>query len=756
MVSGGEDGTVRVWGLDGGAEREPLGRHAGGVLSVAVTPGGQVVSAGMDRTMWLWDVDGGGAREPLVGHDAEVWSVAVTPGGQVVSGGEDGTVRLWDLAGGEEREPLGRHDGRVGSVAVTPGGQVVSGGADGTVRVWDIPGGAPFTPPPPILDMQTRATSDAASSVDRLGFDHLVQALDEMLNHPQTGLPLAIAVTAPRGAGKSSVMRQLQERLRSNPDDGADRFRRTWYTVDFPAWKYEKSERLWAAVAKKMYEDPQKQMDHWWERLRFRLCLEWNRLGGWHYLANNLGLPLASGGLAAAGFFLTSSAPSIGLSVGGGSALALGAWGRFSGMVGNPFKRSMDAYAARPKFEEHLGFTVEAERDIEKLMHMLAPMQTEDAVKNGKVKKVKEKPKPERAIAIFVDDLDRCSGAHLVEVIEAVNQIFNSLNARCVFILGMDRQVVAASIDVAYKDMVQYLKRQGIPLADEYGYRYLSKIVQMSVSVSVSVPPATPDGLRNLLSEVTGSEVPELPAGEGSGETGQTAAGESRPAPVPQEAVAEMAAEMRARRMANPVEVGEAVQQLEAQAPEDDLRRRAIREAARAIRADLFNTDSEHVRIAEYSGLEHLDPNPRQVKRYDNAFRLQLHVASTSSDLDFRQEQLTALAKWVAIRLRWPELAEHLGLEPDLLVELENHAYGNGTPAPDPDLTVRFERWFQDKDLKEGADRPDHIHNAAGGDSAGGVPEGCIRDSRTTTPIDKRAPTEALFFVRQACHASRR
>ena len=130
------------------------------------------------------------------------------------------------------------------------------------------------------------------------------------------------------------------------------------------------------------------------------------------------------------------------------------------------------------------------------------------------------------------------------------------------------------------------------------------------------------------------------------------------------------------------------------------MRRGAIREAARSVRADLFTTDSEHVRIAEYSGLAHLDPNPRQVKRYDNAFRLQLHVASKSSSLDFRQEQLTALAKWVAIRLRWPDLAENLDRERNLLVALENHAYGDGTLGTGSDLTVRFARWFQDEDLK--------------------------------------------------------
>ena len=54
-------------------------------------------------------------------------------------------------------------------------------------------------------------------------------------------------------------------------------------------------------------------------------------------------------------------------SVGGGGSgvLAMFTSGGFSGIVGSPFKRSVNAYAARPKFEEQLGFTAEAQRDIE-------------------------------------------------------------------------------------------------------------------------------------------------------------------------------------------------------------------------------------------------------------------------------------------------------------------------------------------------------------------------------------------------------
>jgi len=119
---------------------------------------------------------------------------------------------------------------------------------------------------------------------------------------------------------------------------------------------------------------------------------------------------------------------------------------------------------------------------------------------SGKITRVGE----DRAIAVFVDDLDRCSPRYVVEVIDAINQIFSSLDARCVFILGMDRQIVASSIEAHYEEMLKHLERRNTPLAREYGYWFLSKIVQMSVSV----PQTTPGGMRDLLSMVTDRVAP--------------------------------------------------------------------------------------------------------------------------------------------------------------------------------------------------------------------------------------------------------
>ena len=75
IVSGGGDGTVRVWRLaDGTPVGEPLTGHAGGVNAVAVgaLPDGTpvIVSGGDDGTVRVWRLaDGTPVGEPLTGHD---------------------------------------------------------------------------------------------------------------------------------------------------------------------------------------------------------------------------------------------------------------------------------------------------------------------------------------------------------------------------------------------------------------------------------------------------------------------------------------------------------------------------------------------------------------------------------------------------------------------------------------------------------------------------------------------------------------
>ena len=55
--------------------------------------------------------------------------------------------------------------------------------------------------------------NDAASSLDRLGYATYADAIASFLANPSTPAPLSVSVQAPWGAGKSSLMQMIRERL---------------------------------------------------------------------------------------------------------------------------------------------------------------------------------------------------------------------------------------------------------------------------------------------------------------------------------------------------------------------------------------------------------------------------------------------------------------------------------------------------------------------------------------------------------------
>ena len=140
-VTGSDDGSVRIWDLDAEEEQAKLTGHTGEVFSVAISPDGtRAVTGSSDKSVRIWDLDTGTELAALEGHRRPVWSVAVTPdGAKVVSASGDGALRIWDLATETEEAILTGHAGEVFSVAVTPDGtRAVTGGDDGSVRVWDL------------------------------------------------------------------------------------------------------------------------------------------------------------------------------------------------------------------------------------------------------------------------------------------------------------------------------------------------------------------------------------------------------------------------------------------------------------------------------------------------------------------------------------------------------------------------------------------------------------------------------------------
>ena len=541
-LSGSEDNTLRLWDLETGEPLHTFEGHTSAVHSVAVLPdGSRVLSGSEDNTLRLWDLETGEPLHTFGGHTKAVYSVAVLRDGRhALSASADLTLRLWDLETGEPLHTFEGHSDEINAVAALPDGRrALSGSNDRTLKLWDLspylPQPTPPLPEPQVVPVATKVHRDmpldcvAIGGPDELGYGPYAGALFQMLTYEETGLPISLAVSAPWGSGKTSIMQWVKcemdfhrkrephackllpmdeawvkETYATAEAQARERgFVRSFRTVWIDAWRFEESAALWATFTKAIYEQGQRQVGprtvrNFWPRLMFRTALanriephekrgfDW-RTVLWPLIWKRRTL-LSGGVLAAAGAlggFFAADASITGLTAeaqnaaqGGATVLAGGVAGfvglitAAKGWLRQPFSfnlnKASEAPTGQPAPVDHVG----APADIQQLVRLLAP---------GK----------DDGLAVFIDDLDRCSPSKVKDAVEAINLLFAAASSggeggpptKIVFILGMDSEMVASSMRVAYAETVEELRRRDPTAADDFGHRFLSKIVQLSFDI---------------------------------------------------------------------------------------------------------------------------------------------------------------------------------------------------------------------------------------------------------------------------------
>jgi WD40 repeat protein len=141
IISGGDDGTIRLWALPSGRVRTLLDAHPGGVTCLAVSLDGRLcVSGGADKRIQLWDLDKPALIESLESHRDRISGVCFAPGGGTfASASWDGTIRIWPASGHKEKQVIQTELEQITSVVFLPdGARVAAGNEGGGFGVWRL------------------------------------------------------------------------------------------------------------------------------------------------------------------------------------------------------------------------------------------------------------------------------------------------------------------------------------------------------------------------------------------------------------------------------------------------------------------------------------------------------------------------------------------------------------------------------------------------------------------------------------------
>jgi hypothetical protein len=336
-------------------------------------------------------------------------------------------------------------------------------------------------------------------------------------------------------------------------------------------------------------------------------------------------------------------------------------------ILGNPFEINLRKHIRSPDYEGNTAFIENFQSDFNKILDAYVGKLKEDLTleQGNKLKTF-----------VFIDDLDRCDLPKAAELMNAINLLISE-DRRLIFIIGMDRQKVAAAVASKYRDLLPFLlprvTSEGSAEIFEssqalaFGYAFLEKFIQLPFTV-----PA-PNDIDAFLKDLSLQEASDQALKEITSTKRDVSPLVLATKPVTQKTTSHDGGGSR-----------------------DSGSRNEKTEEEREQFILGLGRDSNFVRETAKWVSRTFDYNPRRLKQFINLFRLRLYIADLTGCLDKVGNDPPALtpeqiAKLTAILMRWPNFAEAWFKTPLLLEHLTSTALGYEKSVPGG--------WSQQEDL---------------------------------------------------------
>jgi hypothetical protein len=409
-------------------------------------------------------------------------------------------------------------------------------------------------------------------------------------------------VDGPWGSGKSSILNFLKKNLEgSHPP---------WLIVEFNAWRNQQRKPAWWPLIAHVGGTVRRR--GWFQFPRARwVWAKWNLRMRWVPLALSTLLIVIFLYFARDAFIAGESVMASGSAPKGsdaeqiGKALDTAVKGvlAISALGGLALTASRSLFmGSKSAAEAYIQSSAEPFRPIVKLFERL-------------VRAIK------RPVAVFIDDIDRCDSAYVIELLEGIQTLLRT--APVVYVVAGDRKWICSSFEKRYVDFCGELGAPGRPL----GYLFLDKVFQLSTPIPRLSAHRQAEYWNKLLE-----------AGHAGGRRDE---------------VEVRRLEQEAERILKGKTRHEDMQRVIDNAP-DPIQQEALRAAvAKQITSPEAIRAAEH-RLQQFAPL--LEANPRSMKRLVNAYGLN-HARAI---LESRKVSVEALARWTIVELRWPVLANYL------------------------------------------------------------------------------------------------